>query len=86
MKSKQRDYIPTVCVTDRLDTYRRLSLFWGVIPIMSPTPIEETRLQGFINEWAKKKTDLESGRPFVIVTDTEVLPGVHDSVLVAKIA
>jgi pyruvate kinase len=85
LKSKQRDYIPTLCVTDRLDTYRRLSLFWGVTPIMCPTDIEETRLQGFINQWARDNTDLKTGDPFVVVTDTEVLPGIHDCVLVAKL-
>ena len=86
MKSKQRDYIPTICVTDKVETFRRLSLFWGVIPMMSPSSIEEMSLQDFINQWAKEKTELKSGKPFVIVTDTEVLPGVHDSVLVARIA
>lgn len=85
MKSKQRDYIPTLCVTDRLDTFRRLSLFWGVTPIMCPTDIEETRLENFINQWARENTDLKVGDPFVIVTDTEVLPGIHDCVLVARL-
>lgn len=86
LKSKLRDFIPTVCVTDRLDTYRRLSLFWGVTPIMCPTDIGETRLQGFIDEWAQENTDLVSGAPYVVVTDSEILPGIHDSVMVARIA
>lgn len=86
MKSKQRDYIPTVCVTDKAETFRRLSLFWGVIPMMSSGSLAEINLQDLINSWAKAKTDLKSGKPFVIVTDTEVIPGIHDSVLVAKIA
>lgn len=84
-KSKQRDYIPTVCVTDRLETYRRLALFWGVVPVLCPTELDKTRLQGFINQWALEHTDLAEGDPFVVVTDTEVLPGIHDSVHVAKI-
>ena len=85
LKSKQRDFIPTICVTDRLNSYRRMSLFWGVTPVMCPTAIEETRLQGFINQWARMHTNLSPNDPYVIVTDTEVLPGIHDSVLVAKI-
>lgn len=84
LKSKQRDFIPTICVTDRLNTYRRLSLFWGVTPVMCTTEIEETQLPRFINQWAQEHTDLVSGDPFVVVTDTEVLPGIHDSVLVTK--
>lgn len=85
MKSKQRDYIPTVCVTDQLKTYRRMTLFWGVIPVLCPQPLSETHLQNFINQWAIEKTSLLPGTPFVVVTDTEVLPGIHDSLLVAKI-
>ena len=85
LKSKQRDYIPTVCVTDNLDSFRQMSLFWGVIPVLSPTPIETTRLRTFVNLWAESFTQLKPGTPFIIITDTEVLPGIHDSVLVAKI-
>jgi len=85
LKSKQRDYIPTVCVTDNLTSFREMSLFWGVIPVMCPTPIEETRLRTFVNLWADGFTQLKTGTPFIIITDTEVLPGIHDSVLVAKI-
>ncbi|MFK7768884.1 MAG: pyruvate kinase [Mariniblastus sp.] len=85
LKSKQRDHIPTVCITDHPKTYNQLALFWGVTPILTPDAIEETRMQNFINNWAKEKADLDTGDPVVIVTDTEVLPGVHDSVLVAKI-
>jgi len=85
LKSKQRDYIPTVCVTDNLTSFREMSLFWGVIPVMCPTPIENTRLRTFVNLWADGFTQLKPGTPFIIITDTEVLPGIHDSVLVAKI-
>lgn len=85
LKSKQRDFIPTLCITDQPDVYRRMSLFWGVIPIMCETPIAETKLRTFVNEWALANTDLKPGSPFVIVTDTEVLTGIHDCVMVAKL-
>lgn len=84
-KSKQRDYIPTLGVTDRIQTYRRMSLFWGVIPVLCPMAIEETRLQEFVSDWIKDHTSLVPGDRFVMVTDTEVLPGVHDSVLVSEV-
>ena len=86
LKSKQRDHIPTVCVTDRIENYRRMSLFWGVIPVFCPTPLETTKLHEFIAQWTKQNTKLKSGTPFVMVTDTELLPGIHDSVLIARIA
>ncbi|MEL7497820.1 MAG: pyruvate kinase [Planctomycetota bacterium] len=84
-KSKQRDYIPTLGVTDRLQTYRRMTLFWGVIPVLCTNAIEETRLSQFVSEWIKEKTSLVAGDRFVMVTDNEVLPGVHDSVMVSEV-
>jgi pyruvate kinase len=84
-KSKQRDFIPTICITDQLTTYRRMSLFWGVIPIMCPSAFEGMQLQQFINDWVKQNTSLSPGDPYIVVSDNEVLPGIHDSVLVAKI-
>ena len=84
LKSKQRDFIPTVCITDLADSFRKMSLFWGVIPVLCPTPIQDTRLRTFVNLWAESFTQVKSGSPYIIITDTEVLPGIHDSVLVAK--
>ena len=84
LKSKQRDFVPTVCVTINPDTFRRLSLFWGVVPVLCPSSIEGIHLHDFIHQWVKEKTELPAGTPFVIVTDTEVLPGVHDTILVAR--
>ena len=84
-KSKQRDYIPTVCVTDSSETYRRMSLFWGVMPVLIETAIEETKLRTFANQWIKSNTKLEPGNSFLIVTDTEVLPGVKMLVMACEV-
>ena len=84
-KSKQRDFIPTLGVTDRLRTYRRMTLFWGVIPVFCDNAIEDTRLQQFINDWVKSNTHLMTGDRIVMVTDTEVLPGIYDSVMVCQV-
>ena len=84
-KSKQRDYIPTVCITDSLETYRRMSLFWGVKPVLIETAIEETKLRTFANQWIRNNTQLETGNSFLIVTDTEVLPGVKMLVMTCEV-
>ena len=84
-KSKQRDYIPTVCITDSAETYRRMSLFWGVKPVLIETAIEETKLRTFANQWIKSNTQLEKGNSFLIVTDTEVLPGVKMLVMACEV-
>jgi len=52
--------------------------------VLCPTPIEETKLRTFVNNWAQNFTQAKPESPYMIVTDTEVLNGIHDSVLVAK--
>lgn len=84
-KSKQRDYIPTLGVTDRVSIFRRMTLFWGVIPVLSTDAIEEIQLQNFVSDWIKTNSPLEKGDLLVMVTDSEVLPGVHDSIMVCAV-
>ena len=84
-KSKQRDHIPTVCITDDPVALRQMCLYWGVLPVLCPTKLADTPLQPFIDAWAKQYTQLSTGDPHVVVTDTELFPGVHDCVIVSKI-
>ena len=83
LKSKQRDYVPTLCVTDDKKSYREMSLYWGVIPSFSEKSLEEIRIRAYVDDWTKRYTAFESGEPLVIVTDIEVLSGIHHSVLLA---
>ena len=83
MKSKQRGFIPVLCLTDDPKSYRRMCLFWGVIPSLCDVPITEVLIRTYVDDWTKKFTDFPPGTSFVIVTDIEVLNGIHDSVLVA---
>lgn len=85
IKSKQRDLVPTICITDQASCYRRMSLFWGVSPVLCSTPFQQAELLSFVNQWASSNHDLQRGDNFVIVTDTDILPGRHNSVLVAQI-
>ena len=62
-----------------------MSLFWGVTPVLCSTPFQQDELLSFVNQWASTNDDLKSGDHYVVVTDTDLLPGVHDSVLVAQI-
>ena len=63
-----------------------MSLFWGVVPVMSPEPINPGNVLSFINGWAKSLADSQTGDPVVIICDTELLQGVHDTVMVAKLS
>jgi pyruvate kinase len=85
LKSKQRDYIPTVCFTDQASTLQQMCLYWGVLPVFIAPDQSSIPMQTLINDWSKINTELKSGDPYVVITDTEVFPGIHDSVLVAQI-
>ena len=82
-KSKQRDFVPTLCVTDDPKSYREMSLYWGIIPSYSEKSLKEILIRVYVDAWTKRYTVFESGTPLVIITDIEVLSGIHNSVLMA---
>ena len=85
LKSKQRDHVPTVSFTSNVKILRQMSLYWGVIPVFAAAGLGRSELQDLINDWVRKNTELKPGDRYVVITDTEVLPGIHDSVLVAQV-
>ncbi len=85
-KSKQRDFVPTICITDRRDVLGRMCLYWGIVPVLIDSLMDTHELRNFVDQWAKTHGGAKSGDPIVIVSDTEVMPGVHDTVMVTKVS
>ena len=85
IKSKQRDFIPTVCVTAHREVARSMCLFWGVIPICSNESQQPERFRSFVNEWARGVAKAGIGEPVVMVTDNQWMPDVHDNILVGRV-
>ncbi len=83
-KSGARDYQLTVCITDSPVLARQMNLMWGIIPLVSPA-LEPETLRKLIGQWGAEALGLESGREIVIVSDTKMIPGVHDCITVSKI-
>src|SRR4029079_6646690 len=48
MRSKQRDFIPTIGLSDSPSVLRRLTLFWGVTPIANAPVHDGPALRAFI--------------------------------------
>ncbi len=84
-KSKQRDYVPTVCLTDHEQSYRRMSLYWGVNAVLVPTMPGADQLRSYLDDWAKDQGGAVPGDPIVIVLDTNLLAGIQDTVCVMRI-
>ena len=86
LKSKQRDYIPTLCLTDEEEVAKKLSLYWGTIPVIVPNLMEHNKLQSFISFWIKARSEISAGDSVVIVSDTEMMPGIHETIMVCRLS
>jgi pyruvate kinase len=84
-KSKHRDFRPTVCITDSLHAARQMSLFWGIFPIVSSSSFKPDQLRQLVDHVALTNFELKTGDEVVIVTDTELIPGAHDSIVISRI-
>ncbi len=85
IKSKQRDFIPTIAVTDQPSALRRMCLFWGVTPVLSGSIQQPNHLRRLINHWAKEDSKFHAGDRVVIVIDSEILPDILDIVMVVDV-
>jgi pyruvate kinase len=85
IKSKLRDLQPTLCITDSLHSARQMSLLWGIIPTVSASPMGPDQLREMIHHWSNDNLGLQTGDDVVIVTDSALIPGTHDSITVSKI-
>lgn len=85
VKSKQRDFVPTVCLSDRERAARQMSLYWGIVPLPISQILNYQQLPRFIIDWAKDCAQLQAADRIVIVMDNEFLPDVHDTVMVVEV-
>ncbi len=88
-KSKQRDFIPTFAITNRLAVARRMNLFWGIVPVYhehlnSPKEITDYFSKCVCQEQANANV-INPGDELVMVVDSEFWPGVHETITVGKI-
>jgi len=82
VKSKQRDFIPTVGVSDSEAVLRRMCLFWGIIPLRGAPINHGPQLRAFIEAWGIAEGVLRSGDRTVFVTGTDLVPTAHNLVAV----
>jgi pyruvate kinase len=85
MKSKQRDYIRTLCFTDDERSLRRMSLYWGVVPVKIQSNLNVEQFREFVRNWAKEHSNIQPGESIVIVADTDWIPGTHDAIMVLRV-
>lgn len=82
VKSKHRDAIPVVGVSDSEAALRRMCLYWGIIPLRGAPVHEGPALRRFIQDWGKSQQLLETGDRVVFITGTHVIPVAHNVLVV----
>jgi pyruvate kinase len=86
VKSKQRNYIPTLGVSNSPSTLRRMCLFWGILPFQVESLDNSQELFEKVTKWGRERGLLVSGDRVVYVTGTGVLDNSHNSLVVHEVA
>ena len=85
VKSKQRDFIPAIGVSESEPTLRRMCLFWGITPLPGAPLSDGPKLRAHISAWGKADGILTPGDRVVFVTGSEVVPTAHNLLVVHEV-
>ncbi|MEM8733208.1 MAG: pyruvate kinase [Planctomycetota bacterium] len=85
VKSKQRNFIPTLGVSNRPATLRRMCLFWGIVPHFVESVENPQELFSEIDQWGKSNEKLAAGDSVVFVTGTGIIDKTHNQVVVHEV-
>jgi pyruvate kinase len=92
--SQQRSFVPTIGVSDRETTLRKMCLYWGVTPLVDAPATESQELIRYIDAWAGAEGLAAPGDRVVIVGGSHLaagpqgalsVSGVHDIVIVHEV-
>lgn len=85
VKSKQRNYIPTLGVSDSEYTLRRMCLFWGIMPHKIENLDNPEALIEEVTAWGIGQGMLVAGDRVVYVTGTGLLNNTHNLLVVHEV-
>jgi pyruvate kinase len=85
LRSKQRDFVPTIGVSDSLSVLRRLTLFWGVTPLAGAPVHDGPALRAFIDDWGRQQGLLKKGDCVLFVTGTNFYPMAQNLLVIHEV-
>src|SRR5262245_59280910 len=85
MRSKQRDLVPTLGVSDSAAVLRRLSLFWGVTPLAGAPVHDGPQLRAHIAAWGRAQGLISTGDRIVFVTGTNFYPMAQNILVIHEV-
>jgi len=83
--SKQRNFAPTIGVSDSPSALRVMCLYWGVIPMASAPTHDVAELMRHVEQWGSANGTLASGDRIVIVTGSQLTRDGHNLLTVLEI-
>ena len=84
IKSKQRDFISTISISNQEETLRQMALLWGIEPVRG-APASGPALRDFINNWGRKNGVLAKGDLVVLLASGDFRTDAHNQVLVHEV-
>lgn len=82
LRSKQRDFVPTIGCSDKVDVLRRMCLYWGVIPLADFPVHDGPMFRAAIDQWGRKTGFITKGDSIIFVTGTNFYPMAHNLLVV----
>jgi pyruvate kinase len=85
--SRQRGAVPVLGVSDNPQTARRMTLYWGVTPLLNQMlNVPPQELLHFVVQWGCAHDILRSGGKLVLVASSQWSAEGHDMLLVHSIS
>jgi pyruvate kinase len=85
LRSKQRDYVPTIGVSDSPQVLRKLALYWGVTPLAGAPVHDGPKLRAFIDQWGRDQGIIAQGDRIVFVTGTNFYPMAQNILVIHEV-
>jgi pyruvate kinase len=85
LRSKQRDFTFTIGVSDKPDVLRKMSLYWGVLPLAGAPVHDGPQLRAFIEQWGRNQGILNKGDRVVFATGTNFYPMAHNLLVIHEV-
>lgn len=84
--AKQRNFVPTVGVSDSPTVQRQMCLMWGVIPLSGAPVGDREHLIRHVETWGRYQGALEPGDRIVVITSSSISASGHNVLLVHEVA
>ncbi len=85
VQAKFRQLTRVVGVSDSVETLRRMTLFWGITPLLGAPAEGGPKLREFIEAWGKTSNRLATGDRVVYLMGSDVVKSAHNVLVVQEV-